>query len=667
MEQQKKKLGEYLYQNLENNAYLRDLMAILTKQCALWLWKDPWDLKPKKKTDLLRYADLLVKSISPTSNNDQKNMSLRIVAMLSKMYPDDPRVKIYTNEVLSVYQNFLFCKKLNYRFLPTLDHFWNDALREDQRLKRRIPGEDDQEFVGKQDVIYHSLGKELNSFSAPTSMDKTFLIEKYIEFQVKSGMKGNYAITVPSKALITEVKSQLIDDLGDNLNQYHYRVLSHSEQYSDDLEQPSFIFVMTPERLSALIGQHPNLRLTHLFIDESQKVTESDSRSIFYYDIFDQINEWGDKPKISFASPLVPNSGVFKRIVKEDESGDGIRITESPVTQVKFIFDVCHKELLVYDDLNKQTSLLEKLEEVPSVPQFVLGVQQILDKSNCTLVYYGSKAKAISDAVVVSRQLGKINSEKLKKLAEYVSRKIHPKYVLVKLIRKEIDFHTGELPINVRIKIEQACREGILKLVFCTSTLLEGVNLPADDIIVTTLQNGKGKLSQLDFLNLIGRVGRIGHSMIGNVFLITGEKAKSHSNLKAYLAMLNSDLEKAKLSVETVKPKQIAVIKESLENGDVSLAEIKKDSHYDLIRKLSLLYVKEVKNNRLGIVRKHFSKRITPDDEVKILKILRDRYDDRLEEDIHFSSDQSEKLREKINEANIQGYHEVKIGKNKLA
>lgn len=659
MEQQKKKLGEYLYQNLENNAYLKQLMAILTKEYALWLSMGSWQLTSKQKNDLLRFADLLVKSISPVDNNNQKNTSLRIIGMLSKMYPDDPKVKLFTDEVLTTFQNFLPHEEMSYEFLPTLDHLWNDAIREEQKLKRRIPGQEDQKFIGKQDVIYQSLGKELNSFSAPTSMGKTFLIEKYIEFQVKSGIKGNFAITVPSKALITEVKSQLIEDLGKTLNESYYRIISHPEEYVETFGGQNFIYVMTPERLSVLIAQNSNLRLAHLFIDESQKVTETDSRSIFYYEIFDQISKWECKPKITFASPLVPNPGVFKKIVNLNDNSNGIRITESPVAQIKFILDVYQKNLLVYDDLNRRTSILESVEKMPSIPQFILGVQHTLN-SNCTLVYYGSKTKAISDAVVVSRELQESNNTKLQELADYVSRKIHPDYILVKLIRKGIAFHTGELPINVRMKLEKACREEILKFVFCTSTLLEGVNLPADNLIVTTLQNGKRKLSRLDFFNLIGRVGRLGHSMIGNVFLVTGEKEKSRSNLKAYLTMLNGNLEKVKLSVETIKANQIDAVKDSLKNGDVSLEKVSNNSNYDLIRKLSLLYVKEIKDNRQGVVRKHFSKKITSKDEKEIMQTLRDRYADKLEDDINFSSDQSEKLREKISEENIQGYPEIR-------
>ncbi|RAM09504.1 helicase [Limosilactobacillus fermentum] len=661
MEKNGKKLGEYLYEHLENNEYLRKLMEILSLQYAFWLFNGDWKLTNKKKYDLLKFADLLSKSISSQENNHQKNIALRIVAILSKMYPNDPRVGLITNEVLTRFNNFLPRKKQGYSVIPTIDYLWNDVLKEYQKDKRQIPGQKNQSFIGKQDVIFKSLASQLNSFSAPTSMGKTFLIEKYIEFKVMTDSVENFAITVPSKALITEVKSRLIDDLGTKLSENHYRVISHPEEFQSDYEG-NFIFVMTPERLSALIFQKPEVRLAYLFIDESQKATEMSSRSIFYYEIFDQIKEWNNLPNITFASPLVPNPGVFKQLVEANKKDEGLQITESPVTQVKIIFDRYAKEILIYDDLNKKATTIDKFTGTPSVSEIVLGMLKIQKGSKCNLIYYGSKKNAISDAVVVGRQLPELNDAKLNELADYISRKIHPKYILVDLIRKGIAFHTGELPINVRIRIEEACREGLLKLVFCTSTLLEGVNLPADNIFVTTLHNGKGKLSRLDFLNLIGRVGRLGHSMIGNVFLITGESEKSHSNREAYLSMLAGKLNKAKLSVTVIKPKQAAAIKKSLEQGNVRLEDLKEHRNYDLIRKLSLLYVKELKDNRSSVVREYLAKSINPDEEKKILQTLQNRYSDMLEDDINFSSDQSEKLREKISQEDVRAYPDIYKG-----
>ena len=42
---------------------------------------------------------------------------------------------------------------------------------------------------------------------------------------------------------------------------------------------------------------------------------------------------------------------------------------------------------------------------------------------------------------------------------------------------------------------------------FCTSTLLEGVNLPAKNIFIFSNAIGNSKFSDVDFWNLAGRAG----------------------------------------------------------------------------------------------------------------------------------------------------------------
>ena len=114
MEKNGKKLGEYLYEYLANNEYLSKLMDDLSLQYAFWIFSGTCELTNKQKNDLLRFADLLVKSISDRENNEQKNTALRIVAMLSKMYSNDPSVRLITNEVLTGFNNFLPRKKQRY-------------------------------------------------------------------------------------------------------------------------------------------------------------------------------------------------------------------------------------------------------------------------------------------------------------------------------------------------------------------------------------------------------------------------------------------------------------------------------------------------------------------------------------------------------------------------
>lgn len=660
-----KSLAEYLYDNLQQNHYLKKLVKQLFTQYAYFLFQAKWSLDKKEKTDLLKFADLLSKAKSNNESSECKNLSLKIIAMLQEMYPADPNIDIVRNTVLSSLKNYLPRENHGYRKITTIDFLWDEVIDDYNKTQRKIPGQENQTFIGDQDKIFNSLKNSINSFSAPTSMGKTYLMKKFIEYKIKAGEELNFAITVPSKALITEVRRSLLTDLVDNLSEHSYRIISKAEEYTLDYRNRNYIFVMTPERLSNLLLDNDDLRLDYLFIDESQKVTEMDDRSIYYYEVIDRIQKWTKKPRVTFASPLIPNPDVFLQLIDGNDKSD-IRVEESPVTQTKFIIDRYNQEFSIYNDQIKQTQRLCQFTEnaVPHIIQMITGA---MNGQTQSLIYYGSKRDVMSDAIVFSRQFPIIESKELGDLAAYISRKINPKYVLVDLVKKGIAFHIGELPIDVRTKIEEAYRKGILRIVFCTSTLLEGVNLPADNIFVTSLGNGKKKLSQLEFLNLIGRVGRLGHSMIGNVFLITGEKEESHSNLSSYLEYLSKKLSKEHLSVEkALKPKQVAAIKKSLSAGDLKLSAVTDKRNYDLLRKISLIYIKEINHNQEGFTRKQFKKKISDDDEAVILNALRSRYPDEVQNDVNFSADQSSLLKQAITDEEIKGFPQIFNDENKL-
>lgn len=44
----------------------------------------------------------------------------------------------------------------------------------------------------------------------------------------------------------------------------------------------------------------------------------------------------------------------------------------------------------------------------------------------------------------------------------------------------------GYLPSTIRARIESLYKDGKIHTLFCTSTLLEGVNLPADNLFITS-------------------------------------------------------------------------------------------------------------------------------------------------------------------------------------
>ena len=91
------------------------------------------------------------------------------------------------------------------------------------------------------------------SFSAPTSLGKSFVMQMFIKNKVTGGEKKNYAIIVPSRALISEVSKGLAQELGTLLFDRNYKIVNSAGATALENSNSNFIFVMTPERLLYLL------------------------------------------------------------------------------------------------------------------------------------------------------------------------------------------------------------------------------------------------------------------------------------------------------------------------------------------------------------------------------------------------------------------------------
>lgn len=121
----------------------------------------------------------------------------------------------------------------------------------------------------------------------------------------------------------------------------------------------------------------------------------------------------------------------------------------------------------------------------------------------------------------------KTEDEEILNLIKVVKETVHEKYYLVKALEHGIAYHYGQMPKAIREKIEDLFRRKVIKLIFTTSTLLEGVNIQAKNIILTSDNNGLSDLTEEDFLNLIGRAGRFRSELYGNVICLKGAFEKS--------------------------------------------------------------------------------------------------------------------------------------------
>ena len=131
---------------------------------------------------------------------------------------------------------------------------------------------------------------------------------------------------------------------------------------------------------------------------------------------------------------------------------------------------------------------------------------------------------------------GEDRPEEVKELIDFLKEDIHRKYYLIDCLKKKIAYHHGSLPDIVRKEIEELYINEKLSTIFCTSTLLEGVNLPANNLFTFEPKKKDTPLTNFEFGNLIGRAGRLNSSLYGTVYYI------EENNDKRTVFMWNSSI-----------------------------------------------------------------------------------------------------------------------------
>jgi hypothetical protein len=127
---------------------------------------------------------------------------------------------------------------------------------------------------------------------------------------------------------------------------------------------------------------------------------------------------------------------------------------------------------------------------------------------------------------------------------------------LEQFIRAGIAYHHSDVPEAVRHAIEDAYRGGALRVLCATSTLGQGVNLPAKTVIISGTHRGKDdEISVRDFWNIAGRAARPFQETDGHVVLI----ATSNTNRQRQRYVDDPKLEPV---ISTIYDLYVALIKQ---------------------------------------------------------------------------------------------------------
>jgi hypothetical protein len=378
------------------------------------------------------------------------------------------------------------------------------------------------------------------------------------------------------------------------------------------------------------------------------------------------------------------------------EAGDEnkLAITYSPVVQIKFLIDLKQREIQVYNEHNNSRIHVASIKRYNASLIDILMLFEMLNRGlpekqrKQTIVYYNGRNKAIDAARRYSDALGYDgikNDPLLETLSKDIRQEVHGDYFLADMIRKGIAYHIGYLPASIRARIERLFQDGHITIMFCTSTLLEGVNLPADNLFITDNKIFRSEMTPVDFRNLIGRVGRISFNLFGNVYFVTDEE----ETVKAddYVRMLQEDVPEQVLSIATnpnvLKKTEKKYIVDIFKSGSSVIPQrvnedgkpLQSEESYIMMRKFGLILLRDIVENKDTLVRREFKPLLTDEDEIWIRKYFKNSTtipDD----DINTSVDQTKRLIIAIKQHGLQypkvlngkfDYHEVLDFLNKLS
>lgn len=648
-------LGEYIYRDIEKDTYLISLYTELLKTYTSNLFNLNNKYNVININDLLRFSDLLSKSTNVSKKQIHNNIAQNIVVLLNNIFPDDDNVKCVMASVLSNIKNYRGAAAKN------VENYYNTDIREfiiqsisKEQYKISING-NEAYFLGNQREIFNTIKTEkFYSYSGPTSMGKTFVIKTFIINQIEKDEKMNFVVIVPTKALISEITSDFIMDLKDILKDKKYKVINTPNSIIEG-EDYNYIMIYTQERYLHHLLNYPNIKSNYVFIDEAHKIFNKDYRSVFFYKILDILHELVDMPNIIFSSPLIENPDELLKLLPITSKKSSNVFKFSPVNQQKYILDYKMNNIRIYNDLTQNFIELDDKK----IDKFdICYILNILGKNNKNIVYCDNTSDAINLAIKFSKTVNAMDtSEQIEKVKKYISEEIHPDYFLIDLLSKGIAYHIGYIPSSIRKHIEELYKGKLINTIFCTSTLLEGVNLPADNLFISVKEKTSLLNSHLDFKNLIGRVGRIKYNLIGNVFIIP---EKDECIMKKCSDIIKHDVPNQELSINgvltiNVKKKIINMLKE----GNTTLD--KNNMSFDIqnfIRFSMNCLINDIVNGKSGNISKKFDNLLTPED----VQIIKNHFKDTekiIPKDVSVTLDQIKKIDYYINKNQFKYPEEI--------
>ncbi|MEG1567692.1 MAG: DEAD/DEAH box helicase [Anaerovoracaceae bacterium] len=369
---------------------------------------------------------------------------------------------------------------------------------------------------------------------APTSYGKTELILTLLE----SCENQNICIITPTKSLLAQTKLRIVhSDV-----KWVKKIITHPEMYNEN--DKSVVAVLTQERLLRLLRKDTNLAFNYVVIDEAHSLLNKGERDILLASVAIILEKRNPNVIFKFLTPFLNKANNLN-----------IRFTNYPHRELRQFYanEYIKSERFYVYDTKKENGVLQLYDQFMN-DFYTISSGVLLDevsfveenRLNKNIVYLNKPIDIENFSEKLAAVRTSNSSKKIEKACKDIAEYIHPNYNLINYLRKGIIYHHGSVPDAIRSYIEQLYSTiPEINYVVTSSTLLEGVNLPAERMFILDNKKGRGVLSPSSFKNLIGRVCRFGEifnpqnenlqKLEPHIYIVNGKYCSSNANVYGFL------------------------------------------------------------------------------------------------------------------------------------
>lgn len=330
--------------------------------------------------------------------------------------------------------------------------------------------------------------------SAPTSFGKSLLIEEI----VATKKYKNIVVIQPTLALLDETRQKLKKYKSD------YKIIVRTSQSPS--EEFGNLFLFTAERVMEYLDFFP--KIDFFVIDEFYKLSaeRDDERSDVLNNAFNYLI---NKHKSKFYL-LGPNIDGISEGFAEKYNAEFYKTNYSLVD---------NQVIDIYSKYGTQFSTRGEKRLFKEEKLFELLLELINEQ---TIIYCSSPSRVRYLATKFYEYLNNKNinlyTEDLN-IIEWIKENVSKNWGIIDCLNNKIGIHDGALQKHITSTIINYFNQKKLLYLFCTSTIIEGVNTSAKNVVF--FDNTKGNQTKIDFFdysNIKGRSGRMMEHYIGRIF-----------------------------------------------------------------------------------------------------------------------------------------------------